>query len=112
MNPEDIARYITDDPDVFSEGWEELGIEDPGLEDPIDSEIDSAIRRAEDACWAMLKDKSENLGLDKSELELKRIYSRITCEVASLLHSGTIHHRNYQDIEKFIANAVEEAIWS
>lgn len=31
MDPKDIARLITEDPDVFNEDWEELGIEDPGL---------------------------------------------------------------------------------
>lgn len=112
MDPREIAKMITDHPDVLNEDWEELGIADPGLEDPISDEIENAIRRAEDACWAMLKDKSENLGLDKTDLELKRIYSSIMSEIASLLHKGTIHYRSYEEVEKFIANAVEEAIWN
>jgi hypothetical protein len=29
-----IAKIITGDPDIFSEGWEELGIEDPGFDKP------------------------------------------------------------------------------
>jgi len=29
MNPKDIARMITEDPDLLNEDWEELGIEDP-----------------------------------------------------------------------------------
>ena len=32
MSPKEIAkiaRMITESPDVFSEGWEELGLEDP-----------------------------------------------------------------------------------
>jgi len=31
MDPKDIARFITEDPDILNEGWEELGIEDPGF---------------------------------------------------------------------------------
>lgn len=29
INPDDIAKRITEDPDVFVEGWDELGIQDP-----------------------------------------------------------------------------------
>lgn len=112
MDPREIARMITDHPDILSEDWEELGIADPGIEDLVEEETNAAIRRAEDACWAMLKDKSENFGLGKSDLELKRIYSPIMMELASLLKNGTIHYRSYEEIEKFIANAVEEAIWN
>jgi hypothetical protein len=42
MNPEEIAKRITEDPDVLDEGWEELGIEDPGFEEEpsaLDSEV-------------------------------------------------------------------------
>lgn len=31
MNPEDIARLLTEDPDIFNENWDELGIRDPGF---------------------------------------------------------------------------------
>lgn len=31
MNPKDIARKITDDPDVLNEEWEDIGIEDPDI---------------------------------------------------------------------------------
>jgi|GEM_PF-5192974 len=39
MNPKDIARMITEDPDVLNEDWEELGIEDPGLGKQPDARI-------------------------------------------------------------------------
>jgi hypothetical protein len=32
INPKFIAKLITEDPDVFNEGWEELGIEDPNID--------------------------------------------------------------------------------
>ena len=62
MSPREIARFITDDPDIFSEGWEEVDIEDPGLEDPVEN----ALERAQETCWAMLMDKTDR---PKEELE-------------------------------------------
>ena len=44
-----ISKFITGDPDIFNEGWEELGIQDPGFEDPEpnltpnDSGVDEAM---------------------------------------------------------------------
>jgi len=102
MEPKDIARFITDDPDVFLEGWEELGIKDPGLEDPVVDALD----RADEMCWAMLSDKS-----DRSYDELQSIHRKIMAQLKELIEKNLIHHRDYQDIEKFIANAVEEEIW-
>jgi hypothetical protein len=32
-----IAKMLTEDPDIFNEGWEELGIADPGLEAGLNS---------------------------------------------------------------------------
>lgn len=29
INPKDVAKLITEDPDLFNEGWDELGIQDP-----------------------------------------------------------------------------------
>ena len=102
MSPREIARFITDDPDIFSEGWEEVDIEDPGLADPVED----ALERAQEACWAMLTDK-----MDRPEEELQEVHKRIMAQLSELIDKNLIHHRNYQDIEKFIANAVEEAVW-
>ena len=102
MNPEEIARFITGDPDVFMEGWEELGIADPDLEDPVED----ALERADDACWAMLTDK-----MDRPAEEMRAIHKRIMSQLKELIDQNLIHHRDYQDIEKFVANAVEEALW-
>jgi len=45
MNPEDIARMITEDPDILNEDWEELGIEDPGFVELTPDEKEYAIGR-------------------------------------------------------------------
>lgn len=39
VDPEKIAKMITEDPDVFNEGWEELGIQDPGFEEPKETMV-------------------------------------------------------------------------
>ena len=103
MSPREIARFITDDPDIFSEGWEEVDIEDPDLADPVED----ALERAQETCWAMLMDKT-----DRPKEELEEIHDRIMVQLVDLMKRNLIHHRDYQDIEKFLATAVEEAIWS
>ena len=43
INPDEIAKFLTDDPDVFNEGWDELGIAEPNF---AKSEIRLVLERA------------------------------------------------------------------
>ena len=60
MTPEDIqkiTKLITEDPDIFNEGWEELGIEDPNIKGPKDpqsypSEVEE-VEDVEDVPWVI-----------------------------------------------------------
>lgn len=47
INPEDISKMITDDPDILNEGWEELGIEDPNFQEPSGLKSAEIIRKVQ-----------------------------------------------------------------
>jgi hypothetical protein len=105
MDPKDIAKFITDDPDVIDEGrWEdELGIADPHLEDPVNE----TIKRARETCWRMLKDK-----MGGSADELMEIHTKIMSQLMELINKNIISYRDWQDIEQFIANEIETVLWN
>jgi hypothetical protein len=109
MDPREIARMITDHPDILNEDWKELGIADPGIEDPIKDAID----RWSDAVYAMLEDKLQNLFGGEPDREfIQKTHDEIISELSTLLNKGVIHYKNSEDIEKMLLNAVETAIWN
>jgi len=61
MNPKDIARLITEDPDIFNEDWEELGIEDPFAidEDEIKKKWTAALMDAMGQEWASILNEND-----------------------------------------------------
>lgn len=111
MNPEDIAKFLTEDPDVFFEGWEELGIKDPGLKDPISAIMSKATKMAGE----MLTDKL-TLVMDPEDPGFAQRVVVTACGIIDKLHelinSKIIHYKDEKAIEEFIMGAVESAIWS
>jgi hypothetical protein len=54
----------------------------------------------------MLTDKT-----NMPEEELRAVHTKIMAQLTKLINQNLIHHRDYQEIEKYLATAVEEAIW-